>query len=99
MAGLPGSMPAIRSVSRTKGERDSTAGGVNEAGSLLAVIMAMRLQGGPRPAVQGLPHNKEGEVKTRLTIGNFGDFWPRRGKKSQKRETPDLSNRGLGRRG
>src|SRR5262245_22835984 len=54
---------------------------------------------GSRPAVRGLPHNREGEVKTRLTIGNSGDFWPRSGKKSQKRETPVLSNRGLGRRG
>src|SRR4029079_5809832 len=43
---------------------------------------------GPRPAVQGLSHNREGEVKTRLTIGNFGHFWPGSGKKSPKKVRP-----------
>ena len=44
MAGLPGLISAISSVSRTKGERESTAGAVDETGSRLAVIMDMRLQ-------------------------------------------------------
>jgi DNA polymerase-1 len=33
IGGLPGAMPAISSVKRTKGERDSTAGAVEEEGS------------------------------------------------------------------
>ena len=37
-------MPAISSVSRTNGERPSTAGAVGEEGSRWAVIMGMRLQ-------------------------------------------------------
>jgi hypothetical protein len=39
---LPGSMPAISSVNRTKGDRESTAGAVEEAGSRWAVVMGMR---------------------------------------------------------
>ena len=60
MAGLPGSMPAISSVSRTKGERPSTAGAGMLEGSRWAVIMGMRLhkRAGVAPAAQGFRHNR-----------------------------------------
>ncbi len=47
MAGLPGAMPAISSVSRTNGERASTAGAGMVEGSRWAVIMDMGTSGRP----------------------------------------------------
>src|SRR4249919_1784115 len=54
---------------------------------------------GPRPAVRGLSHNREGEVKTRLTIGNFDHFRPVSGKKSPKKGDPGPFEPGPRRRG
>ncbi len=41
MGGLPGAMSAISSVSRTKGEREATAGAVGAEGARWAVIRDM----------------------------------------------------------
>ena len=82
MAGLPGSMSAISSVSRTNGERLSTAG----AGTLEFRARGhwLRITGGPatlrriqsagrRPQPRASPSRIEGgEVKTRLTNGIGG---------------------------
>src|SRR4029079_9869838 len=54
---------------------------------------------GPRPAVQGLPHNREGEVKTRLTIGNFGHFGLVSKKNPPKKGDPGPFEPGPRRRG
>ncbi len=52
MAGLPGAMPAISSVSRTNGERPSTAGAGMLEGSRWAVIMGMAVNKRERPAAR-----------------------------------------------
>jgi hypothetical protein len=44
IGGFPGARPAISSVSRTKGERDSSAGAVGLKGARWAIVIDMRIQ-------------------------------------------------------
>src|SRR5262249_60697422 len=63
MGGLPGSMPAMSSVNRTKGERESTAGAVDEVGSRWAVIMDMQIQSGIAPPHRGFDTIKRARLR------------------------------------
>ena len=71
MTGLPGSMPAMRSFSRTKGERRFGAAWAGASRLALGGHRCMGIRSDGRatmPAAQGLSHIRRGEVKTRLTI-------------------------------
>src|SRR4029434_2104577 len=70
IGGLPGSMPAINSVSRTKGERESTAGADEEAGSRWAVIMDMRQHSGPGPPYRAFDTIKRARLTPDYPIGS-----------------------------
>src|SRR6185312_4813784 len=74
IGGLPGDSPAMSSVRRTKGERESTAGAGVWLGSREAVMVgiAVHIGEGCGPPRIRSGHITDGEVKTRLTIGFQG---------------------------